>query len=107
MGEFYLEENLPFRRLVWSKELAEDSSNWADRITPTCTIIRQPGLNEGENISARSARCTGQPCIPRDEGPETILTRWVDNKKDKGYPINQSATRCGGGDRAMLDVLKR
>lgn len=93
--DFYSEENLPFRGLVWSRELAEGSSNWADQITPTCEITRETGLVVGDNISARLGPCTGTSCVipctgascvAANEGPEAILTRWVDIKRDKDWP---------------------
>jgi len=86
--EFHVTNGKEEKKLVWSKELAEEASNWVDAITPNCKIIRQDNLKEGENISARSAGGNN-----RDEGPEPILTRWVDNKKDKAYPANQSMTQ--------------
>eukprot|EP00581_Thalassiosira_minuscula_P004934 CAMPEP_0183743034 /NCGR_PEP_ID=MMETSP0737-20130205/65009_1 /TAXON_ID=385413 /ORGANISM="Thalassiosira miniscula, Strain CCMP1093" /LENGTH=611 /DNA_ID=CAMNT_0025978637 /DNA_START=577 /DNA_END=2412 /DNA_ORIENTATION=+ len=85
--DFYQEEGVPFKKLVWSNKLAEDASQWVDRILPTCKITRQQGLEEGENISARTS--VGQ----RDEGPEAILYRWADAKQGKGYPGNQSMTQ--------------
>lgn len=85
--EFHREEGTSFKKLVWSPTLAEDASNWVDEILPTCKIVRQEMLGAGENISARTSG--GE----RDEGPEPILSRWVDNKKDKDYPANQSLTQ--------------
>ena len=73
--------------LVWSPSLAEEASNWVDEILPSCTISREPGLQVGENVAARNANGV------RDEGAETILGRWVDQKLDKSYPENQSMTQ--------------
>jgi len=84
---FHKKQGMNFRKLVWSPQLAEEASNWVDEILPTCKIIRQPGLNEGENMSARTSGGA------RDEGPEPILQRWSDNKAGSGYPRNQSMTQ--------------
>lgn len=85
--EYHEGEGKPYNKLVWSPDLARKSDFWVDMITPTCKIVRQQGQTDGENISVRSAG--GE----RDEGPEKILTRWANNKKNSGYPQNQSMTQ--------------
>ncbi|KAL7538580.1 hypothetical protein ACHAXR_008687 [Thalassiosira sp. AJA248-18] len=86
--KFHEDNNVPYRELQWSTELAAAASNWADVIlNNNCKISREPGLVAGENISARAASGT------RNEGAEAILKRWVDAKVNLGYPQNQSMTQ--------------
>lgn len=85
--KFHESNGVPYNRLVWSTELAEDAKNWVPEITPTCRLSREPGLAAGENFSSRTSNG------PRDEGPEAILDRWSDNKMSFGYPKNDSLTQ--------------
>ena len=86
--QFHEENKAEYLPLVWSPELAAAASNWADQILPTCKLEREPGVQEGENISLRTS------VGPRDnENPEDILTRWSDNKMGKPYPNNNSMTQ--------------
>jgi hypothetical protein len=86
---FHEKKGKTYRPLVWSSELAEAASDWVDQLIPTCKISRQPGVIEGENMSTRRSSIT------RDEGPEVLLSRWVDKhlKSGQGYPENQSMTQ--------------
>lgn len=84
--EFHEANGKTFRPLVWNEQLAKESGEWVDQLLTDCKIQREPGLNLGENMSARSA------ISPRDEGAEVIMYRWT-NKESKGYPLNQSMTQ--------------
>lgn len=87
--QFHEDEKTDYRPLVWSTELAKDAADWVDVILPECKLKRENNLLEGENMSFRTVgnqRTT--------EGPEDILTRWVDNKVGKTYPTNQSLTQA-------------
>ena len=87
--EFHESEGKTYKPLVWSASLAKDASDWVDVIMDNnCKISREKGLVVGENMSARVASSG------RDEGPETIMNRWIDNKINSGYPSNQSATQA-------------
>lgn len=87
--KFHTDNGKTPKPFVWSTELAASAANWIGKITPTCRITRQPGLGEGENMSAR------QSAGVRDEGPVEILARWSERKiaNKVGYPLNQSATQ--------------
>ncbi|KAL7544913.1 hypothetical protein ACHAWF_008275, partial [Thalassiosira exigua] len=86
--EYFASRNIPHKPLVWSPKLAKSADIWADKIIANnCKIIREQGITAGENMSARTTSGPG------DEGWEKILKRWVDNKKNAGYPNNQSMTQ--------------
>jgi hypothetical protein len=85
---FHEAQGKTYRPLVWSTDLADAASNWVDEIISTCKITRESGLEEGENISTRTA--SGE----RNEGPDVILARWVDKKSGQGFPNNQSMTQA-------------
>ena len=53
----------------------------------SCKPVLELNLQDGENISSRTANAE------RNEGADVVLTRWVDNKIDATYPINQSMTQ--------------
>ena len=78
-----------YRPLVWSPILAKAASDWIDVIMPSCKITRE-GIEEGENMSTRQTNGA------RDEGPEVLLSRWVDKplQNSVGYPDNQSMTQA-------------
>lgn len=79
-----------YRPLVWSTELAEAASNWVDEVSPTCQIIREQGIVEGENMSTRKSN------VVKNESPEVLLGRWVDKPlaAGKSYPENSSMTQA-------------
>ena len=83
---FFEEEGVTHKPLVWSPVLAEAASDWVDKITPTCIPVLEGNI-DGENLSTRTANSE------RNEGPETLLARWVDKKVGKTYPENQSMTQ--------------
>ena len=87
---FHKKYNTEYRPLHWSSELAKDASNWIDKILPTCEIVRENDLVEGENISI--GKYSGHSGA-NNETPAHILARWSDQKKDKDYPQNQSHTQ--------------
>ena len=87
--KFHEDNGTVFRPLVWSPKLAEEAADWADVIIEgDCKIVRETGLKEGENLSARKSRG------PRTtEGPDGILDRWSDKKENQTYPMIQSRTQ--------------
>lgn len=84
---FYEKEGLSDKPLVWSLELAESASKAVDAMLSSCKPVLELNLQDGENISSRTANAE------RNEGADVVLTRWVDNKIDATYPINQSMTQ--------------
>lgn len=86
---FHKKHTKDYRPLQWSPELAKDASDWVDEMLPTCKVIREANVDEGENISVK--KYTG----PRgnDEGPANILNRWSDLKVNYDYPDNQTMTQ--------------
>lgn len=86
--EYHEESNLSFKPLTWSPELAEDASRWVDMLLPTCELIREKNVEEGENVSFRLSKFAMDT-----EYPDNILKRWADTKADKGYPANESFTQ--------------
>lgn len=87
---FHEAEGVSYRPLVWSPKLAKDASAWVDVLlsnSTSCKTSSEPGIAEGENVSARIA--SGQ----RNEGPAVILGRWADKQANKTFPENQSRTQ--------------
>ena len=87
---FHESEGVSYRPLVWSPKLAKDASDWVDVLlsnSTSCKTSSEPGITEGENVSARIA--SGQ----RNEGPVVILQRWADKQANKTFPENQSRTQ--------------
>jgi hypothetical protein len=86
---FHEKEGTEYKPLVWSDALEADARNWLDEIFVDCKTVREPGIEEGENLSFR--KVGGE----RDtEGPENMLKRWVDIKSGKDYPENASLTQA-------------
>lgn len=87
---FHKEHYTEYRPLHWSPELANDASVWVDKILPTCKIIRESGLEEGENMSVRRFHKQSD-----DERPDDVLVRWSDRplELEKEYPDNQTMTQ--------------
>mmetsp|Transcript_13091 Transcript_13091/g.27802 ORF Transcript_13091/g.27802 Transcript_13091/m.27802 type:complete len:679 (+) Transcript_13091:40-2076(+) len=70
---FHEEHNKEYRPLQWSTELAKDASDWVDEILPSCKNIREPKLEEGDNMAV-----TRYAIGPADnESPKHIMGRWV------------------------------
>jgi len=88
---FHENNGKKYRPLRWSSELARDASAWVDEILPTCKIVREPGLEEGENIAIH--RYSENQGPSDNETPSTILARWSDAKLGKDYPDNQTMTQ--------------
>jgi hypothetical protein len=88
--EYHEKGGTTYRPLVWSTELAEAASDWVDEVSPTCQIIREQGIVEGENMSTRKSN------VAKNESPEILLTRWVDKPlaAGKSYPENSSMTQA-------------
>ncbi len=88
---FHEKNGKKYRPLRWSSELARDASAWVDEILPTCKIVREPGLEEGENIAIH--RYSENQGPSDNETPSTILARWSDAKLRKDYTDNQTMTQ--------------
>lgn len=78
-----------FKPLLWSNILEDSARAWITQISPTCQVIREPGLDPGENLSTRAVGAN----VSVDEGVQAIMRRWVDQKSNLGYPDNQSLTQ--------------
>lgn len=88
---FHTKHNKEYRPLQWSSELAQDASNWVDKILPTCEIVQEPNLEEGESIAINEYSDSIGPS--ENETPAKILARWSDKKLDREYPDNQTMTQ--------------
>jgi len=88
--EYHEKGGTMYRPLVWSTELSEAASDWVDEVSPTCQIIREQGIVEGENMSTRKSN------VAKNESPEILLSRWVDKPlaAGKSYPENSSMTQA-------------
>ena len=88
---FHQEHGKQYRPLKWSQELANDASQWVDKMLPTCKELREPNLEEGENMSFRTMLNKNDP----EDNPETILKRWSDEVLDKeqGFSNNLTLTQ--------------
>ncbi|KAL7535736.1 hypothetical protein ACHAXR_006700 [Thalassiosira sp. AJA248-18] len=88
---FHEQHGTEYRPLLWSPELARDASNWVDAILPTCKFIREPNLEQGENVSNKRYNSRSDD----KEDPEVILYRWSDLvlEQDKDYPYNNRMTQ--------------
>lgn len=85
---YHKEHATEYRPLQWSPELAKDASDWVEKILPTCKVVREPNLEEGENMSVK--KYNG----PRDnELIVNMLARWSDLKLEREYPDNQTMTQ--------------
>eukprot|EP00574_Skeletonema_japonicum_P002750 CAMPEP_0201713148 /NCGR_PEP_ID=MMETSP0593-20130828/60_1 /ASSEMBLY_ACC=CAM_ASM_000672 /TAXON_ID=267983 /ORGANISM="Skeletonema japonicum, Strain CCMP2506" /LENGTH=706 /DNA_ID=CAMNT_0048202239 /DNA_START=76 /DNA_END=2196 /DNA_ORIENTATION=- len=81
--EFHEANEKEFRPLVWSPEVAQGASDWAEKIvSDKCVLSRQSNLGFGE---LTFAMLTSNENAPITE-PESILTRWYDNKVDRNVP---------------------
>lgn len=75
--EYHNANNVEYKRLVWSPDLAERALDWATTILESdeCKNRNEPGITEGENISVRQSNI-----IRSDEEVSNIMARWVDSK---------------------------
>jgi len=80
--------------LLWSKELAEDASSWAQELLNDCGIpgiTHESGVSEGENLSKNTA--TTEDGMGQLYPADNILRRWVDREETWGYPRNAHLTQ--------------
>mmetsp|Transcript_43696 Transcript_43696/g.78440 ORF Transcript_43696/g.78440 Transcript_43696/m.78440 type:complete len:487 (+) Transcript_43696:74-1534(+) len=69
---FHTAQNTEYRRLQWSPELAKDALAWVDAITPECSTIIEPNVEEGENLSVQEYSTEQE-----NERPLNIVNRWT------------------------------
>lgn len=81
--EFHEANEKDFRPLVWSPEVAKGASDWAEKIVSDgCVLSRESNLGYGELTFAMLNSNENAPVTK----PESIMTRWYDNKIDRDDP---------------------
>ena len=48
---FHEDNDKEYRPLKWSPSLKDDAAKWLEEVLPTCEMIREPGIDEGENLT--------------------------------------------------------
>ncbi len=97
--EYHGTEGTPFNRLVWSKELADQASNWIDEITPACKMVREPVV---ERSAQRGAGHHPSAVGGQQEGLGISRESELDADRLEGEPVRRVREQGGGVRGAVL-----
>mmetsp|Transcript_24941 Transcript_24941/g.49838 ORF Transcript_24941/g.49838 Transcript_24941/m.49838 type:complete len:422 (-) Transcript_24941:122-1387(-) len=86
--KYHTKKGKSYRPLQWSKFLKDQSQQWAEECARTGIFDHAWHLQIGENMARHTTNGDGY------RHPSNILTRWVENEMDVGYPENGHMTQA-------------
>mmetsp|Transcript_32904 Transcript_32904/g.49585 ORF Transcript_32904/g.49585 Transcript_32904/m.49585 type:complete len:425 (-) Transcript_32904:2143-3417(-) len=86
--KYHTKKGKSYQPLKWSKFLKDQSQQWAEECARTGNFDHAWHLNIGENMARHTTSGNGY------RHPSNILTRWVENEMDVGYPENGHMTQA-------------